>query len=339
MSLETSQGILITGGTGSFGSAFVKFLLEKYPHIKRIVIFSRDEKKQWDMQNLYPEEKFPQLRFFIGDIRDKERFKRALHKIDIVVHAAALKHVVIAEKNPIEFVNTNVIGSENIVQACLEEGVKKVIGLSTDKAAAPVNLYGATKLCAEKLFLAANNIRGDKDTIFSVVKYGNVMGSRGSVIPFFLKNAKSGVLTITDAKMTRFNITLLDAMKLVEWTLKHARGGEVVVPKIPSYNIMDVAEAIGPNCEKKMVGIRIGEKLHEEMITCADSQNTYDVGKYFLINPDLSSDISHNRYDGVNPKRVKENFRYASNTNDEFLKVNEIRDLIKVNLDKNFQPL
>ena len=338
MSLETTKGILITGGTGSFGSAFVKFLLENYPNIKRIVVFSRDEKKQWDMQNQYPEKEYPQLRFFIGDIRDKDRFRRALHKIDVVIHAAALKHVVIAENNPIEYVRTNVLGSENIVQACLEEGVKKVICLSTDKAAAPVNLYGATKLCAEKLFLAANNIRGDKETIFSVVKYGNVMGSRGSVIPFFLKNAKSGILPITDEKMTRFNITIQEAMQLVEWTLKHARGGEVFVPKIPSYKITDIADAIGPNCKKKFIGIRIGEKLHEEMITYSDAENTYDIGKYYLIYSNNSSNIKNSNYDGFTPVHVQENFRYASNTNENFLKIDEIRALIKNNLDKNFEP-
>lgn len=338
MSLETTKGILITGGTGSFGSAFVKFLLENYPNIKRIVVFSRDEKKQWDMQNQYPEKEYPQLRFFIGDIRDKDRFRRALHKIDVVIHAAALKHVVIAENNPIEYVRTNVLGSENIVQACLEEGVKKVICLSTDKAAAPVNLYGATKLCAEKLFLAANNIRGDKETIFSVVKYGNVMGSRGSVIPFFLKNAKSGILPITDEKMTRFNITLQEAMKLVEWTLKHARGGEVFVPKIPSYKITDIANAIGPNCKKKFIGIRVGEKLHEEMITYSDAENTYDIGKYYLINSNHSANIKSSKYDGFIPVHVPENFRYASNTNESFLNIGEIRALIKNNLDKNFEP-
>ena len=290
------------------------------------------------MQNLYPEKKYPQLRFFIGDIRDKERFKRALNKIDTVIHAAALKHVEMAEKNPMEYVNTNVIGSENIVQACLEEGIKKVIGLSTDKAAAPVNLYGATKLCAEKLFLASNNIRGDKDTIFSIVKYGNVMGSRGSVIPFFLEKAKSGILPITNDKMTRFNITLLEAIKLVEWTLMHCKGGEVVIPKIPSYKITDIAEAIGPNCEKKIVGIRIGEKLHEEMITSSDSENTYDIGKYYLVKNNLSKNASQNKYDGFTPKSVPENFRYVSNTNEDFLNIDEIRNLIKLNLDKNFKP-
>ena len=339
MSLASTQGILITGGTGSFGSAFVKYLLKNYPNLKRIVIFSRDEKKQWDMQNEYPENKFPQLRFFIGDIRDKERFKRALHNIDVVIHAAALKHVVMAENNPIEYVNTNVMGSENIVQACLEEGVKKIIGLSTDKAAAPVNLYGATKLCAEKLFLAANNIRGDKETKFSVVKYGNVMGSRGSVIPFFLNKANSGILPITDVQMTRFNITLLDAMKLVEWSLEHARGGEVFVPKIPSYKITDVANAIGPSCEKKVVGIRIGEKLHEEMITCSDSESTFDIGKYYLVKANNQSDLTSQKYDGVIPKKVFKDFRYASNTNEEFLSIDEIRDLIKIHIDKDFEPV
>tara|TARA_Y100001968_G_scaffold307221_2_gene324846 strand:- start:31723 stop:32742 length:1020 start_codon:yes stop_codon:yes gene_type:complete len=339
LSLESTRGILITGGTGSFGSTFVKYLLEKYPEIPRIVIFSRDEKKQWDMQNAYPSNKYPQLRFFIGDIRDRERFKRALHKVDIVIHAAALKHVVMAENNPIEYVNTNVIGSENIVQACLEEGVKKVIGLSTDKAAAPINLYGATKLCAEKLFLAANNIRGDKETIFSVVKYGNVMGSRGSVIPFFLNEASSGILPITDEKMTRFNITLLESIKLVEWSLKNSKGGEVFVPKIPSYKITDVANAIGPTCEKKVVGIRKGEKLHEEMITFSDSENTYDIGKYYLIKSNISSDFNTQLYDGVVPKQVPKNFRYASNTNNDFLTIEEIRNLIKENVNKDFVPL
>ena len=235
------------------------------------MVYSRDELKQWELQQLFPAEHFPQLRFFLGDVRDSQRLRRALEGCDTVVHAAALKQVPAAEYNPMEFVKTNVLGAENLIQACLDTHVHRVVALSTDKAAAPINLYGATKLCSDKLFVAANNIKGDRDLRFSVVRYGNVMGSRGSVIPFFLQKAQSGVLPITDQAMTRFNISLEEGVQMVLWSLEHALGGELFVPKIPSYRITDVAEAIGPSCEKPVVGIRPGEKIHEEMITASDS--------------------------------------------------------------------
>ena len=238
--------VLITGGTGSFGRAFVRTLLERYPQISRVVVFSRDELKQWELQQLFPPERYPQLRFFLGDVRDRDRLRRALRNIDTVVHAAALKQVPAAEYNPMEFINTNVLGAQNLIEACLDSNVERVVALSTDKAAAPVNLYGATKLCSDKLFIAANQYAGMNDKLrFSVVRYGNVMGSRGSVIPFFLERARDGVLPITDNRMTRFNISLQEGVEMVLWALQNSLGSEVFVPKIPSYRILDVAEAIG----------------------------------------------------------------------------------------------
>ena len=285
MPFNSASRILITGGTGSFGKAFIASVLQRFPDISRIVVYSRDELKQWELQQLYPADEFPQLRFFLGDVRDRDRLRRALEGIDTVVHAAALKQVPAAEYNPMEFINTNVLGAENIVQACFDTEVKRVVALSTDKAAAPINLYGATKLCSDKLFIAANNIKGQRNLCFSVVRYGNVMGSRGSVIPFFLEKAKTGVLPITDPSMTRFNISLVEGVDMVLWSLENALGGEIFVPKIPSYGITDVAEAIGPSCEKPIIGIRPGEKIHEEMITESDSVSTIDLGNYYALLP------------------------------------------------------
>lgn len=335
MTALEDANILITGGTGSFGREFVKRSLEKYPNIKRLVIFSRDELKQWEMQNQFPKEKYPQLRFFLGDIRDRNRLTTALKDVNIVVHAAALKQVPAAEYNPIEFVKTNVMGSENLVQACLETSVERLIALSTDKAAAPVNLYGATKLCADKLFISANNIVGSRKLFFSVVRYGNVMGSRGSVIPFFLQKAKDKVLPITDKNMTRFNITLREGVDMVHWSIQNAIGAEIFVPKTPSYKIVDVAKAIGPNCEFPEVGIRPGEKLHEEMITQSDSQTTLDLGDYYVILPSFgkSKKIYESRY-----KYVKKGFSYNSLENENYLSIEELRDLIIKNIDPTFQP-
>jgi UDP-N-acetylglucosamine 4,6-dehydratase len=281
----SNKSILITGGTGSFGKAFVNTVLQRYPAIKRLVVFSRDELKQFEMAQCFPEKQYKAIRYFIGDIRDESRLRRALEGIDIVIHAAAMKQVPAAEYNPFECIKTNVLGAQNLIEACLDAGVKRVVALSTDKAAAPINLYGATKLCSDKLFVAANNIVGDRDLRFSVVRYGNVMCSRGSVIPFFLENRKSGVLPITDPAMTRFNISLQEGVDMVLWSLEHAWGGEVLVPKIPSYRITDVAQAIGPECEHPVVGIRPGEKIHEEMITSSDSLNTVDLGSYYAILP------------------------------------------------------
>lgn len=328
--------ILITGGTGSLGKALTKTILEKHPDVRRLVIFSRDEQKQYQMAQEFSVSKYPGIRYFIGDVRDYDRVKRAMNGINYVIHAAAMKHVDIAEYNPDECVKTNIGGAENLVRASLSTGVKKVVALSTDKAAAPINLYGATKLVSDKLFIAANNIRGKNPITFSVVRYGNVMGSNGSVIPFFIKKRKEGVLPITNKDMTRFTITLEDGVNMVLHALEHAWGGELFVPKIPSYRIMDVAEAIGPECEKNVIGLRPGEKIHEEMITSSDSFYTYDLGDYFAILPsqhmwDLDAYIDH-----FNAKKVELGFRYNSGENDDWVTVEEIRQLIKDHVDPDF---
>ena len=333
------QRILITGGTGSFGKAFIAQVLATSPEVDRLVVFSRDELKQWELQQLFPEDRYPQLRFFLGDVRDRDRLKRALEGIDTVVHAAALKQVPAAEYNPIEFINTNVLGGENVVQACLDTDVRRVVALSTDKAAAPINLYGATKLCSDKLFIAANNIRGRRDLLFSVVRYGNVMGSRGSVIPFFLDRARSGVLPITDPAMTRFNISLSEGVAMVRWALENALGGELLVPKIPSYRITDVAEAIGPSCEKPIVGIRPGEKIHEEMITASDSFSTVDLGPYYAILPSDGLTMAAYQRAAISLQPVSQGFAYNSGSNPEFLSVEQLRDLIREHVDSAFQPV
>lgn len=324
--------ILITGGTGSFGKQFVKTVLQKYPDIKRLVVFSRDELKQFEMAQEYDLNKYKQLRFFIGDVRDKDRIKRACEGIDIIVHAAALKQVPTAEYNPMECIMTNIMGAENVINAAMDCGVKDVVALSTDKAAAPINLYGATKLCSDKLFVAANNIRGTRDLKYSVVRYGNVMGSRGSVIPFFMKKKREGELPITDPRMTRFNITLQEGVDMVLWALENHWGGEILVPKIPSYRITDVATAIAPEATQKIVGIRPGEKVHEEMITEADSYTTYDLGKYYSILPqqpnfNLEKYIRH-----FDAHPVAEDFNYNSGKNANFLSVEQIRELIQTHL-------
>jgi UDP-N-acetylglucosamine 4,6-dehydratase/5-epimerase len=338
MPFDSSSRILITGGTGSFGKAFIAETFNRFPEIKRLVVYSRDELKQWELQQQYPESQYPQLRLFLGDVRDRGRLRRALEGIDTVVHAAALKQVPAAEYNPIEFINTNVLGAENLVQACLDTDVKRVVALSTDKAAAPINLYGATKLCSDKLFIAANNIKGTRDLRFSVVRYGNVMGSRGSVIPFFLEKAKTGVLLITDPAMTRFNISLKEGVEMVLWALEQGLGSELFVPKIPSYRITDLAEAIGPSCEKPIIGIRPGEKIHEEMITSSDSFTTIDLGAYYAILP--SDGRVQQRYQeaGISSKVVPSGFAYNSGSNPEFLTVEQLRMLIREHVDPTFQP-
>jgi UDP-N-acetylglucosamine 4,6-dehydratase (inverting) len=339
MAFNSSSRVLITGGTGSFGKAFIAEILKRYPQVERLVIYSRDELKQWELQQHYPQRDFPQLRFFIGDVRDRDRLSRALEGIDTVVHAAALKQVPAAEYNPIEFINTNVMGAENVVQACLDADVRRVVALSTDKAAAPINLYGATKLCSDKLFIAANNIKGRRDLTFSVVRYGNVMGSRGSVIPFFLEKAKTGVLPITDPAMTRFNISLSEGVAMVLWTLESALGGELFVPKIPSYRIIDVAEAIGPSCEKPITGIRPGEKIHEEMITASDSFTTVDLGHYYAILPGDGQVQKCYHEAGISTNAVPDGFAYNSGSNPEFLSVEHLRTLIREHVDSAFQPV
>lgn len=331
--------VLITGGTGSFGRAFVRRLLERHPQISRVVVFSRDELKQWELQQLYPADRYPQLRFFLGDVRDRDRLRRALRKIDTVVHAAALKQVPAAEYNPMEFINTNVLGAQNLIEACLDCQVERVVALSTDKAAAPINLYGATKLCSDKLFIAANQYAGLNDQLrFSVVRYGNVMGSRGSVIPFFLERARQGVLPITDPRMTRFNISLEEGVDMVLWALQNALGAELFVPKIPSYRILDVAEAIGPKCEKPVTGIRPGEKIHEEMITTSDSFSTVDLGQYYAILPTSGHCNPASYCQGTSAQPVAEGFSYNSGANSDFLSVAQLRELIRQHVDADFVP-
>ncbi len=325
--------ILITGGTGSFGKKFVETILSRYPNAKKIIIFSRDELKQSDLKIKYPPEEFPQLRFLIGDVRDKSRVKRACEGVDVIIHAAAIKQVDTAEYNPTECIRTNIDGAENVIYAALECGVKDVVALSTDKACAPINLYGATKLVSDKLFTAANNIKGSKDIRFSVVRYGNVMGSRGSVIPFFMKKKKEeGVLPITHKDMTRFNISLQDGVNMVMYAIEHHLGGEIFVPKIPSYRILDIAEAIAPNCEQVTVGIRPGEKLHEEMITDTDSLNTIDLGKYYAILPSISFTYSEEEFlNHHKAEKVPFGFKYNSGTNSEWETVDSLRKKIKNN--------
>ncbi|CAL66993.1 UDP-N-acetylglucosamine 4,6-dehydratase (inverting) [Christiangramia forsetii] len=333
----TGKSILITGGTGSLGKALTAHILGKHSNLKKLVIFSRDEQKQFEMAQDYPVEKYPQIRFFIGDVRDEARVNRALKGIDYVIHAAAMKHVPIAEYNPMECVKTNIMGAENIINASLETSVERVVALSTDKAAAPINLYGATKLASDKLFVAANNITGWNPIKFSVVRYGNVMGSNGSVIPFFLKKRNEGVLPITDPTMTRFNISLQGGVDMVMHALEHAWGGEIFVPKIPSYKITDIAEAIGPDCDKPVVGIRPGEKIHEEMITDSDSYYTYDLGKYYTILPATHKWKLEDFIEKFNAKKVAPGFQYNSGENDEWESVEDLRDLIKEHVDPTFE--
>lgn len=322
------KSILITGGTGSLGKELTKTILAKWPDVKRLIIYSRDEQKQFQMAQDYPADKYPMIRFFVGDVRDLERMKRAFSDIDCVIHAAAMKHVHIAEYNPDECVKTNIGGAENVIKAALSCGVKDVVALSTDKACAPINLYGATKLTSDKLFIAANNITGKRDIKFSVVRYGNVMGSNGSVMPFFLKRKETGVLPITDSTMTRFNISLADGVKMVLHALEHAWGGELFVPKIPSYRITDLAEAIGPECEHPVIGIRPGEKIHEEMITSSDSFTTYDLGKYYVILPQVPRWDLDTYVKNFDAKLVEPGFNYTSGANEDFLSVEELRKLI-----------
>ncbi len=325
----TDSSILITGGTGSFGKAFVKTVLDAHPKTRRLVVFSRDELKQYEMSQVFDPAIYPNLRYFIGDVRDYNRLKRALEGIDTVIHAAALKQVPAAELNPSEFIKTNILGAQNLVDACLECNVKRVISLSTDKAAAPINLYGATKLCSDKLFTAANNIRGQRDIRFAVVRYGNVLGSRGSVVPFFLARRKTGILPITDPEMTRFNICLQEGVDMVLWALENAHGGEILVPKIPSYRITDLAQAIGPDCEHPVVGIRPGEKLHEEMITASDSFNTVDLGRYYAILP-MAAKYSVDQYcERLGCPAVEPGYAYNSGTNPHFLTVEQLRAMIQ----------
>jgi UDP-N-acetylglucosamine 4,6-dehydratase (inverting) len=322
------KSILITGGTGSFGKAFVRTVLARYPGVRRLVVFSRDELKQFEMSQIFSERDNPAIRYFIGDVRDEPRLRRAMEGIDIVVHAAALKQVPAAEYNPFECIKTNVLGAQNLIEAAMDSNVQRFVALSTDKAAAPVNLYGATKLCSDKLFVAANNIKGHRPIRYSVVRYGNVMGSRGSVIPFFMERSKSGVLPITDPAMTRFNISLQEGVEMVLWSIEHALGGEILVPKIPSYRITDVASAVAPECRQEIVGIRPGEKIHEEMITASDSFNTVDLGGYYAILPSTSLYSIEEYCQRMGATRVPSGFAYDSGSNTDFLSVEQLRELI-----------
>jgi len=342
-----NKTILITGGTGSFGKKFIATVLQKFEP-KKIIVFSRDELKQFEMQNTEPfstADKKGIMRFFLGDVRDVDRLKRAMDGVDIVIHAAALKQVPAAEYNPFEAVKTNIIGGQNVIEACLAARVNKVIALSTDKAAAPVNLYGASKLTSDKLFIAANNYKGTHDIKFSVVRYGNVMGSRGSVIPFFLEKKRTGVLPITDERMTRFNITLQEGVDFVLFCLDKMWGGELFVPKIPSYRIIDLAKAIAPECRIEIVGVRPGEKIHEEMVTQADALNTVEFEKYFVILPSFQvGNNTRSKHWDTEEFRMRSNskpgkfceygFSYNSGTNPQFLSVEELKDLIMKNVDE-----
>jgi len=328
-----NKSILITGGTGSFGKKFIATVLDKF-NPKKVIVYSRDELKQFEMQQTWPDNDETPMRYFIGDIRDYHRLKMAMTDVDVVIHAAALKQVPAAEYNPFEAVKTNIIGGQNVIDSAISQGVKKVIALSTDKAAAPINLYGATKLTSDKLFIAANNYKGNRDIKLSIVRYGNVMGSRGSVIPFFENKKETGVLPITDKRMTRFNITLQDGVNFVLECLDKMWGGELFVPKIPSYNILNVAKAIAPNCKYEFVGIRPGEKLHEEMITETDALNSVEFEKYFVILPSTKLwDIDKFRKESNSSigKMCEFGFSYNSNNNKEFLSVEDIKKLIDDN--------
>lgn len=331
------KSVLITGGTGSLGKALTRRIYREWPQVKRLVIFSRDEQKQFVMAQEFPHTKYNSIRFFIGDVRDRERLVRAMQGIDYVIHAAAMKHVHLAEYNPSECIKTNVGGAENVIHACLEANVTNVVALSTDKACAPINLYGATKLTSDKLFIAANNIKGSKPIRFSVVRYGNVMGSNGSVIPFFIKKkAEQDFLPITDPDMTRFNISLDGGVDMVFHALANAWGGEIFIPKIPSYKILDVAKAIAPNHEHRVVGIRPGEKIHEEMITASDSFYTYDMGKYYAILPTVPNWKLAEFVATFSATKVEQGFNYNSGSNDEWVSVDELRTFIVNHVDANF---
>lgn len=337
MKLELNhKSILITGGTGSLGKALTRRIFKEFPQVKRLVIFSRDEQKQFVMAQEFPHHKYPAIRFFIGDVRDRERLVRAMSGIDYVIHAAAMKHVHLAEYNPSECIKTNIGGAENVIHACLQTDVERVVALSTDKACAPINLYGATKLTSDKLFIAANNIRGKRNIKFSVVRYGNVMGSNGSVIPFFIKKRNEGFLPITDPNMTRFNISLDGGVDMVFHALATAWGGELLVPKIPSYKITEVAKAIAPNTEQKVVGIRPGEKIHEEMITTSDAFNTYDLGKYYTILPTIPNWDLEEYKTAFNAKKVPTGFSYNSGENTEWVSIEELRTFIVEHVDSTF---
>tara|TARA_A100001015_G_scaffold321656_1_gene453769 strand:- start:3423 stop:4415 length:993 start_codon:yes stop_codon:yes gene_type:complete len=324
-----NSSILITGGTGSFGSGFISYLTKNFKINKRLIIFSRDELKQFEMKKKYPFKKYPNLRFFLGDIRDYERLNYAMDGVDIVIHAAALKQVPAAEYNPTEVIKTNILGSQNVVTASINNKVKKSILLSTDKASSPINLYGASKLCADKLFISANNFKGSRPTVFSVVRYGNVMGSRGSIIPILLQNKEKKKISLTDQSMTRFNITLGQSINLVFEAIKNSIGGEIFVPKIPSYKLIDLAKSVNKNFKIKFIGIREGEKIHEELISQSDIKYSIDVGRYYIILP-FSSELQKKilkKYPAW--KKFDYKNSYNSRDNKIFLSQDEIKKLLK----------
>jgi UDP-N-acetylglucosamine 4,6-dehydratase/5-epimerase len=326
----TNSSILVTGGTGSFGHAFVQMTLEKY-NPRRLVVYSRDEMKQWEMAKLYNDDS--RIRFFIGDIRDKERLKRALHKIDFVVHAAATKIVPIAEYNPFECVKTNVLGAMNLIDTCIDQGVKRIVALSTDKASSPINLYGATKLTSDKLFIAGNSYTGTSGSIFSIVRYGNVMCSRGSIIPFFLEQAKTGPLPITDRRMTRFMISLDQGVELVWHAFNDMVGGEIYVKKIPSMKIVDIAKTIAPNTRQEIIGIRPGEKLHEQMISFEDAPHTYEYPEHYKILPSINN-WDHDTKRINEGKLVAPGFTYCSDNNIDWMSRENLQCWLKENKHK-----
>lgn len=334
------KSVLITGGSGSFGNKFVEVILRDYPRVKKIIIYSRGELKQFNMRQRWPEKDYPQLRYFIGDVRDKDRLIRACEGVDVIIHAAAMKQVDTAEYNPDECIKTNVNGAQNVIAAALACGVKDVVALSTDKACAPINLYGATKLTSDKLFIAANNIKGSRNLRFSVVRYGNVMGSRGSVIPFFMKKRDEGAseIPITDFRMTRFNISLEEGVALVMYALGHHLGGEIFIPKIPSYHIRDVATAVASGIPQVEIGIRPGEKLHEEMITVTDALDTIDLGPYYAILPSVSFCWTKEDYlKHHDAKPVPYGFHYSSDTNERWETVESLREKIRKYVDPEFE--
>ncbi len=323
-----NKSILITGGTGSFGNEFVETILKKYKNLKKLIIFSRDELKQSEMSKKYSEKKYKCIRYFLGDIRDKDRLNFAMEGVDYVIHAAALKQVPRAEYNPFEYIKTNIIGAQNLIEACIEKKVKKVVALSTDKAAAPINLYGATKLCSDKLFIAANNIKGPRKTVFSVLRYGNVLGSRGSLIDL-LKKSKDH-FGITDFEMTRFNITLKESVDHALWAFKNSPGGDIIVPKLKSYKVIDIIKSYNSKLKIKKIGIRPGEKIHEEMITESDSLNTLKLKNYYILLPNTFSEnkiLSTKNYykRKFRAKNVEKGFKYSSGLNKDFLTITELK--------------
>ncbi len=323
-----NKTIFITGGTGSFGKNMVNYLIKKHKNLKKIIIYSRDELKQFEMANNYSFNENQKLRFFIGDVRDKDRLKVAMQKVNYVFHAAALKQVPSSEYNPFETVKTNIVGSQNVIEACLENNVEKVLALSTDKASSPYNLYGATKLCSDKLFIAANNIKGNRKICFSVLRYGNVFGSRGSVIETFLKSKNSNVFKITHKRMTRFNITIAEAIERAIYSLYFSQGEEIIVPKLPSYRILDLVKSISSNAKIKIIGIRPGEKINEELISQNNSANTINIKNFYIILKDKQGKTSRYYKKKYKSKNVKNSFSYTSDNNENFLSVNEIKKLL-----------